>query len=314
MKHQLTLIFLLCMLFAGAQKKQEIFDHRFEPTKQGGYYYVVTEKTDPLWKRQAFYLSHKTLYMEGSYKDEACKVKHGVFTWYHANGYVSSTGRFVNGLREGVFLGYDDGGVLNDSVHYSNGRKIGIGLGFYKNGYLSDSTYFDGNGNGIEVRWYDDGSLASAGYWTQDTLKKGRWKYYHRNGTVKATEDYDDKGQLTQCNCYEVSGAPLDTAQCREKEAFVNKVAWKRFLENSLQKLVDEKAKEGLSGSFTVIVRFVVENDGRVNEVRAMTNYGYGIEEEVVNCFKKAPKWEPGRMHGRLVRSYHTQPVTFTIQ
>jgi antitoxin component YwqK of YwqJK toxin-antitoxin module len=166
----------------------------------------------------------------------------------------------------------------------------------------------------VEVSWHDDGAPSAAGYWKQDTIKRGRWKYYHRNGELKATEEYDDQGRITVCNCFDEKGAALDTALCREKEAKVDKQRWRRFMETSLQPLVEQKAKEGLAGSFTVAVRFVVDLDGRISDVKALTNYGYGIEEGVVAIFKNAPLWTPGSVHGKKVRSYHTQPVSFVIR
>jgi len=290
-----------------------LFDYSFTPAKAGGYYYVATEKNDSLWKRKAWFLAQKTLYMEGWYKDDSCKIAHGLFMWFHPNGMLRLKGHFVNGKREGVFLSYHENGLLKDSTTYVKGRKNGIGLGFHENGYPSDSTNFDGNGNGVEIRWHDDGALATAGYWTQDTLKTGRWKYYHRNGNLMATEDYDAKGKLLQCNCFEENGRELDTALCREKEAFIDLKQWRRFLEKNLGAFIEQKAREGISGSFTVVVSFVVNTDGTLADMKALTNYGHGIEEGILRIMKKAPVWVPARSHGRLVKSYHLQPISFEV-
>lgn len=314
MKHQPTLLLLLLSSLAFSQSREEIMDYSLKPVKTGGYYYVKTEKTDSGFHRLAWYLSQRSLYMEGWYKDENCQTEQGTFKWYYTNGYLKETGNYANGKKEGVWMRFDEQGQLSDSLNYSSGFRKGIGYSWNKNGYLSDSTNFDGAGNGVEVRWFDDGTLSAAGYWKQDTLKSGRWKYYHRNGQVMATEDYDGGGKLTRCNCYDEKGVELDTALCREKEAVVNAQQWRRFLERSLQSLVEQKAKEGISGNFTVAVRFIVNQDGHVSDVKALTNYGHGIEEGVVAIFKNAPLWTPGRVYGRNVRSYHTQPVTFVIQ
>ena len=47
---------------------------------------------------------------EGSYVDEALRIEDGVFTFYHTNGKVESTGRYVKGLKTGVWLRYDKWG------------------------------------------------------------------------------------------------------------------------------------------------------------------------------------------------------------
>jgi antitoxin component YwqK of YwqJK toxin-antitoxin module len=313
MKFLLTLFCISLQLIAATQTREEIFDFQFQPAKSGGYYYVVTEKKDSLWKRQAWFLSQKTRYMEGWYKDDSCKIGHGEFKWYHPNGYLRTKVNYVDGFREGVFLSYDEQGRLKDSLNYVRGHRIGVGYSWHDNGYVADSTNFDGKGNGIEVRWFDDGLPSAAGYWIQDSLKKGRWKYFHHNGSLMAVEDYDANGKLLRCDCYDEKGVQLDTALCREKEASVDAKAWKRFLEKNLTPLVEQKAREGIRGNFTVVIRFVVDKDGSITEIEPLTSYGHGIEEGVVKIFNKAPSWIPGRLYGKYVKSYHTQPVSFVI-
>lgn len=313
MKYFFILFCISFQIIASAQNREEIFDFQFRPTNKGGYYYVVTEKRDSLWNRQAWFIAQKTLYMEGSYKDESCKIGQGEFKWYHPTGYLKTKVTYVNGFREGVFLGFDEQGRLRDSLNYVRGHRIGVGYSLHANGFLADSTNFDGNGNGVQVSWYDDGTPASAGFWMQDSLKKGTWQYFHKNGQLMANEKYDATGKMIVCNCFDEKGVQLDTSLCREKEATVDVKLWKRFLEKNLQSLIEQKAKEGIRGNFTVLIRFVVDKDGSIKDAVPLTNYGYGIEKAIVTMFNKAPLWTPGRQFGKYVKSYHTQPVTFLI-
>jgi antitoxin component YwqK of YwqJK toxin-antitoxin module len=305
---------LLPVLFLKAQKREEWFDYAFKPSKMGPYYYVVTEKKDTLWHRMAYYISQKSLAMEGWYKDDSCTFAHGPFSWYHTNRFQKSTGHYVNGKKEGVWLDFDEEGNMVDSANYVNGRLKGVEKKWYKNGMQSDSLVFDGAGNGAQVSWYDDGSPASGGYWTQDTVKRGRWKYYHHNGTVMATEDYV-AGKKTACACFDESGRQLDSAACVEKEAEPGGgvKGWRRFLEQNLQRVVEAKARVLSPGQYTVVVRFIVEKDGTLSDFKPLTQYGHGLEEEVVSMLKRAPSWTPGQEYGKIVRSYHTQPITFVI-
>jgi len=291
MKYLLILFCIFFQLITVAQTREEIFNFQFKPAKTGGYYYVVTEKKDSLWNRQAWFIAQKTLYMDGSYKDESCKIGHGEFTWYHPNRFLRTKVKYVDGFKEGAFLSYDDQGRLKDSLNYVRGHKVG-------------------KGNGVEVSWYDDGSPSSAGHWMQDTLKKGTWQYFHKNGQLMAVEKYDSYGKLITCNCFDEKTVPLDTSLCREREATVDARVWKRFLEKSLQSLVEQKAREGIKGNFTVVVRFIVEKDGSIKVIEPLTNYGYGIEEAVVKIFNEAPAWTPGRQFGKLS---HTTSNIFNI-
>jgi protein TonB len=127
-----------------------------------------------------------------------------------------------------------------------------------------------------------------------------------------AWEDYKD-GKMVNCQCFDSTGIALDTALCREQEPKMDMRLWRRFLERGLQPLVEQKAREGLSGNFTVMVRFLVNEDGSLSDLKALTNYGHGIEEGVIRMMRSAPQWKPGMIHGRKVKSYHTQPITFSI-
>src|SRR5829696_1008919 len=224
--------------------------------------------------------------MEARYKDEACKVAEGDMTWYHPTRFMKSQGRYVDGKKDGTWLEWNDKGQLIDSSSYKAGKRIGISMGWHNNGMPRDSLEFDGNGNGVQVSWYDDGVLASAGRWMQDTSKRGRWKYYHKNGQVLATEDYEN-GKKLACVCYNEQGVQLDSSACEEKEAELvggkqGLQEWRRFLERSLQTVIEAKARVLPPGEYTVHVRFMVEKDGTLGEFKALTNYGYGLEEEVL--------------------------------
>jgi len=35
--------------------------------------------------------------------------------------------------------------------------------------------------------------------------------------------------------------------------------------------------------------------DGNINNIVANTNFGYGMEKEVIRIIKKGPKWTPAR-------------------
>ena len=80
--------------------------------------------------------------------------------------------------------------------------------------------------------------------------------------------------------------------------------------------MLEEKAntRQWTAGQITVIVRFVVKEDGSLAEFVPLTQYGKGMEEEVIRMLQRSPKWTPARQWGRVVKSYHTQPITMTIE
>lgn len=99
-----------------------------------------------------------------------------------------------------------------------------------------------------------------------------------------------------------------------EIEASVDVKQWRRHLESQLQRYIEDAASQGMSpGQYTVQVRFLVEKDGSITDVRALTDPGYGLGKGAEEVVKRGPKWRPGEQNGRQVRSYHTQPITFVV-
>jgi protein TonB len=88
--------------------------------------------------------------------------------------------------------------------------------------------------------------------------------------------------------------------------------AWARFLRKNLNSNapIDNGAP---AGSYTVIVQFIVDKQGNISDVKALTNHGYGMEEEAIRAIKRGPKWTPAIQNGRNVNAYRKQPITFVV-
>jgi hypothetical protein len=88
--------------------------------------------------------------------------------------------------------------------------------------------------------------------------------------------------------------------------------AWVKYLHKNLNPNVpvDNGAPEG---SYTVYVQFLVNAAGGVSDIKALTNHGYGMEEEALRVVKEGPNWTPAQQNGHTVKSYRKQPFTFVI-
>ncbi|HEV7781695.1 MAG TPA: energy transducer TonB [Chitinophagaceae bacterium] len=86
--------------------------------------------------------------------------------------------------------------------------------------------------------------------------------------------------------------------------------AWRRYLERNFNGNVPVD-NFSPPGTFTVIIQFIVDKTGAITEVKPLTKFGFGMEEEAVRVISKGPKWQPAIMNGIMVRSYRKQPVTF---
>jgi hypothetical protein len=89
--------------------------------------------------------------------------------------------------------------------------------------------------------------------------------------------------------------------------------AWRRYLEKYLQNF--NPADNGAPfGSYTVRIQFIVDKEGKISNVTALTHYGFGMEEIAIKVIKNGPKWTPAIQHGRNVKAFRTQPISFQIQ
>ncbi len=87
--------------------------------------------------------------------------------------------------------------------------------------------------------------------------------------------------------------------------------AWLRYLNKNLR-FPDEAVNNEISG--TVVVQFIVDKEGNVSDVEAISGpENGGLREEAVRVIKKSGKWTPAVQNGRQVKSYKKQPIVFKM-
>lgn len=89
--------------------------------------------------------------------------------------------------------------------------------------------------------------------------------------------------------------------------------AWEDFLRTNLNAAIPVD-KGAPAGRYTIFVRFIVDKDGNTSDFKALTNHGFGMEQEVLRVLKLTNKWTPAVQGGRAVKAYRTQPVTFVVE
>ena len=68
----------------------------------------------------------------------------------------------------------------------------------------------------------------------------------------------------------------------------------------------------GLNGK--IQVTFVVEVDGSLTNINVLQDIGYGTKEEAIRVLNMCPKWNPGMLHGKPVRSQYIFPITIATK
>ncbi|MCP9757545.1 TonB family protein [Lacihabitans sp. CCS-44] len=60
-----------------------------------------------------------------------------------------------------------------------------------------------------------------------------------------------------------------------------------------------------------VYVRFVIEANGEIGEVKVMKGIGYGCDEEAARVLQAMPNWKPAMQNGYPVAIYYNIPIVF---
>ncbi len=67
----------------------------------------------------------------------------------------------------------------------------------------------------------------------------------------------------------------------------------------------------GLKGK--VFVSFVIEKDGRVDDIKVIRDIGYGTGKEATRVLKNCPNWIPGEQQGKKVRVLYSLPINIEL-
>ena len=88
--------------------------------------------------------------------------------------------------------------------------------------------------------------------------------------------------------------------------------AWLRYLNKNFR-YPDEAVNNEIQG--TVVVQFIVDKEGNVSDVSAISGpTDGGLRDEAVRVIKKSGKWTPAVQNGRQVKSYKKQPIVFKLE
>ncbi len=86
--------------------------------------------------------------------------------------------------------------------------------------------------------------------------------------------------------------------------------AWQRYLVKNLH-YPDDAAANEIQGP--VIVQFIVDKEGNVSDVEAVSGPAE-LRGEAVRVIKKSGSWTPAIQNGRKVKSYKKQPIVFRLE
>jgi TonB family protein len=86
--------------------------------------------------------------------------------------------------------------------------------------------------------------------------------------------------------------------------------AWQRHLSDNLTYPTSARMR-GIQG--TVLVSFIVNTDGSIEGIELVQGIGGGCDEEAIHIIKISPRWTPGMINGKAVRTRMKIPVSFKL-
>ena len=84
-----------------------------------------------------------------------------------------------------------------------------------------------------------------------------------------------------------------------------------QFISSNIKYPADAK-KQKVDGR--VLVKFVVEKDGSITEVKVIKAAFSSLDAEAIRVVKAMPKWKPGYQNGQAVRVQFAMPINFSLK
>ncbi len=334
----------VALLFARPILSQTIttyYDQQWKPCKQtGATYYSINKWEDSIWHREDLYLNTNSLQMIGYFKDSANKIKHGTYKEYYHNGIPRLVAEYKNGLAEGLYLSFYPNGMLQDSIYFKNDIPVGVGGSWYANGNPKSEMQMDslGNGSGLAIGYFLDGTISFKGKLGNGLQKKGNWFYYHSNGKRASVFQYskeeaeidslnpqikkdefesiffDSTINYTNVIYYDSSGVQSVTPDYTNSPAeFVNGIkGWTKYLESKLAS-VAEYAARNYKGVAVYSISFAVQTNGKVEDVILDNKIDPKLDKYISDVLLFSPKWKPATHNNRIIPYQHIQSISLVL-
>lgn len=184
--------------------------------------------------------------------------------------------------------------------------------------------------------WRFAGPMVSSEQYADQTatVRNGRQTYYHRTGFVDSTGDMihglpdgkwayaNDSGIITGYKFFtrgvvdsmqtvEPDHADSGPVAGEEESSFPGGLkAWKRYL---VSKMDSPARAQQLGVSGTVMVTFVVDEQGNIQWPEIHRSIEYSLDTQSLKIISHSPKWKPASKNGVPVKSFKLQPLQFAI-
>ena len=209
---------------------------------------------------------------------------------HYRNGCLYKTGSYFSmwpkEIPDGHFVVYAENGIKSHEYAYEDSLQEG------------EELFYDSLGHTEYQLNYKHGRM------------DGPLKGYYTSGKLRREELYKDSAFISG-HCYDESGAELKFFPRLEQPDFPG---GEKEMMHFVQKKViypDFERENDIQGR--VIVKFVVETDGSLSDIRVAKHVSKGLDTAALNIVKQFPKFKPGKKEGEIVRMTVALPLKFTL-
>ncbi len=203
-------------------------------------------------------------------------------------------GNFIkqDNVYHAAYYWADSNQLYDRSVYIDSNfnKQTGNEIKYFRSGKIKDSLVYSDNGN---LLFYDE---------------------FKENGKQDFHAFFDEKEKYMKAERFDNNGNKLPGYFTFQKPAMFpgGMQGWITYLQTHLKADIPTRKKAPL-GNYTVIVSFLVMKDGKINEVKAENDPGYGTAEEAVRVIKNGPDWIPAIQNNKPVIYRQKQNITFQV-
>lgn len=263
-------------------------------------------------------------------KDYYSEQKEYKFLVYYKNNQIKEESTLSGkdgGSPNGQEINYYENGKKQRIITYIDGRPIGKTISWYKDGNLNEKGEYTGKyeipGKNYKLNQYWDEKnnqliIDGNGFYSSsdknDHQETGKYKDGYKDGVF---EGKSLKENTSYKEMYEngkfISGIRTFSDNIKvEYFEIETKPEPKKGIQH-FYKFIGKNYRtpdipRGHKGK--VIVKFVVEKNGEINEVSILKDIGFDTGEEAIRVLEKYGDWQPGMQRGQNVRCYFTLPIS----
>jgi hypothetical protein len=206
--------------------------------KSNAVFYGTGVPEDGLIKLMLYNSNDKHLIMIEHFTDSSLQLSEGLFTSFYVNQVKESEGNYEKGRQTGLWLRWNASGNITDSTTYDTGRVLTeTKLRYQPNGKLMQIEINDAVKNTHRNTYYDG-----------DTITEDRTDTISKNDEDKVFIKTEIDAQFPGGN-----------------------TAWTKYISQAVSVNIN---KLSASDNGTCVVRFIVDKEGNISEVQALTLSG----------------------------------------